>query len=62
VIICTRKKKNVSGIQCITYSERDEKDGMKRNVNKLCEGNRGNMLRENVYMCTEKKKNVSGIQ
>ena len=34
---------------------------VKRYVNKLCEGNRGNMLRENVYMCTEKKNNVLGI-
>ena len=35
------KENTVSGVQCIAYSERDEKDGMKRNVNNLCAGNKG---------------------
>ena len=48
-------------IQQITYSEHGEKDGMKRNVNKLYAGKRG-MLWENVFMCTGKKRDVSGIQ
>ena len=38
------KEKECLGDSVYYVLERDEKDGMRRNVNKLYEGNRGNML------------------
>jgi len=38
------KEKECLGDSVYYVLERDEKDGMKRNVNKLCAGNRGDML------------------